>query len=143
MPRAVYNRVRSGFTELDNFFLEDMDFVRNLSSTSHQNIVAALRQLSIGISADGLIEMLPLSGFLIHECRKRSTAVVVRRFEGEYLRRPTLNDATVVLAREAKLGVSGSFGSLDCSGWKLSCSSVAEQERTNGKSGTSEYRIES
>lgn len=48
-----------------------------------------------------------------------------------------------ILDRHAKLKFPGSFGALECSGWKLSCGSVAEQRNTTGKSGVPEYRIKS
>lgn len=54
-PRAVYNGVRRGVLQTDKFFQESKDCVGNPFSTTDQKIVAAFRQLSLGVSAEGLV----------------------------------------------------------------------------------------
>lgn len=72
--------------------------------------MAALRQLIFKVSADGLVEMRRFSDSLIEECQKRFNGSVVKSFEKEHLRLPTIDDATVTLARR------GSSASQDLSG---------------------------
>lgn len=128
---------------MDRCFTEVTDCIRNLSSTTAQKVVSALHQLSSGVTADGLVDILCISESMIHECRKRFTSAVIQRFEAEYLRRPTMAGAHFILDRQAELGFPGSFVSLHCSRWKLSCVLVVERHKTIGKSGIPKYRIES
>lgn len=116
LPRNVYERVRKGVLEVDPFFREGRDCVGYASSTTDQKIVAAMRQMSLGVPVDGLVEIMRISESLILESRRRFTTVIIAKFELEFLRRPLAEDARDILQRHAKLGFPGSFGSLDCSG---------------------------
>lgn len=89
-----------------------------------QKIVVKLRQCSLKVLAEGLVEMLSVLESIIQENWRRYTSAVVRRFEKDYLQRPTIDDAAEMLNRHAKNGFPGSFGSLSCSDSKLDCSAV-------------------
>lgn len=65
----------------------------------------------------------------MQKCREVFVQSIVNIFEADYLRRPTEEDAKIIMERHAKLGIPGALGSLDCSGWKLNCGSVADQRR--------------
>lgn len=125
MPRMVYNRMKKGVIEVEIFLQVYSDRFESISSTTDQKIVAALRQLSLEVSADCLVEMLRISEYLIHECRKRITSTIIKKkLETEHLRRARMAEAHLIISQHAKIEFSGSFGALHCSRWKLSCGSV-------------------
>lgn len=53
-----------------------------------------------------------------------------------------MDDAKKIFSLHEKDGFYRALGSLDCSGWKLNCSAVAEQHRTIENYGVPEYRLE-
>lgn len=55
MPRAVYNRMRAGVLKVEDFVKEGKDCVENSSAEIDQKMAGALRQLSLDVSADGLV----------------------------------------------------------------------------------------
>lgn len=103
MPRTVYKLVRSGHIKTDRFFIVGNNCTEHLFPTTDLKLVAAFRQHCLGVSVDGLVEMLQLSESLILKYRKRVAVDVVERFEKEYLRRPTIHDETFILARLVKI----------------------------------------
>lgn len=107
--------------------------IGNLFSITDQKFEVALCQLSFGVSADGLVEMLRLSESLIYESRMCFTVAFAKRFEKEYLWLTTMYYATTILARHAKLGFPKCFGLLDRSTWKLSSCFVDEQQKKAGQ----------
>lgn len=128
---------------MDEFLKERMDFLRYTSSKSDRNIVAALRQLSSGVSANSWVEMLRISESSIQECRRWFTLAVVEWFERGYIRKKTKEDAQGILAMYAKIGFPKAFRSLGCSDWKLNFSAFPGKRDTIGKYGKSKYKTES
>lgn len=106
-------------------------------------MAGALRQLSFGIYADGLVEYLRLSMSLLSKCRKLIVKAVLKRFQTQYQQRPTADDLRQIMDRHANMGFPGALRFLDCSGWKLSCFSVGKKRRTVRKAKTAEFYLES
>lgn len=143
MPRAVYSREQAGVLKVGDSFKKGRDCAGNPSATKDQKMAGALRQLSLGISADGLVQMLRTSESLLSECRQKFGAAVCCRFEIKYLRRLTADGARNIVKRHYKLDFPGALGSLDCTGWTLHREPLSKQCLTIEKPGSPEYRLES
>lgn len=63
----MYSRVHDGVMEIDKYFWKGKDCVGNNSVTKHKKMVAALRQLSLGIYSEPLMEFTRLSESTPHE----------------------------------------------------------------------------
>jgi hypothetical protein len=53
----VYEVVRARVLNVDGYFGESIDALGTPCATSDQKITAAMRQLSLGIAADGIVSM--------------------------------------------------------------------------------------
>ena len=83
-----------------------------------QKVVAAIRMLAYGISADFLDEYVRMGESTIIECLKHFVKAVVDVFGEEYLRAPNAQDTARLLAINSARGFPGMLGSVDCMHWK-------------------------
>lgn len=67
------------------------------SATTDQNLAGALHQLSLSICTNCMLEFLRLSESLLFKPRIFFILTVVKRFEDEFLRRPTVNDTKTII----------------------------------------------
>jgi hypothetical protein len=107
MPPELYNVIKLGILEVDNYFEQRRDAVGSFGESTNQKITAALRQLALGLGADSVVEATRLSESTAAECRPRFCRAVVARFGAEHMRVPTVDDLRRIEARYAKLGFPG------------------------------------
>lgn len=77
----VYDRAMKCLMALNRVFQGGTYCVENMSSTADQKIVAALRQLYLRVSADGLVDMLRISESMIPDCRKRYNFAIIKNLK--------------------------------------------------------------
>ena len=80
-------------------------------------VVAAMKMLAYGVSADMLDDALEMSETTIAESTIRFCEAVVAALGKEYLRAPNEEDVKSHLESNAKRGFPGMFGSIDCMHW--------------------------
>jgi hypothetical protein len=117
MSRLIYNEIKDGVLAVDDYFAQKRDARGVLGASPDQKIAAALRQLSLGVGADSIVEYVRLSESIISDCLKHFCTAVVKRFASEYPRSPTLDDLQDIEAEYRKLGFPGCVGCLDCASW--------------------------
>lgn len=83
-----------------------------------QKVVAAFRVLAYRESYDRTDEYVRLSRSTIDMCCKKLMAFIADHFGPDYLRPPTEEELTHILARNTQRGLPGCIGSIDCSHWK-------------------------
>jgi hypothetical protein len=74
------------------YFTQKLDAVGVRGASTDQKLTAALRQLSLGVGADAVVEYVRLSESAISECLKRFCAGVVSEFKREYPRNPNTDE---------------------------------------------------
>lgn len=65
MLQTIYERVKSGVSDVDHLFEERFDCTGLKSATSNRKLAGALLHLSLGIHADELVEWIRNSESLI------------------------------------------------------------------------------
>jgi Plant transposon protein len=111
-------------------------------ASTDQKITAALRQLSLGVGADAVVEYVRLSESTISECLKRFCAGVVSEFKREYLRNPNTDELRRIENEYAALGFPGCAGCVDCASWEWDCCPTAWQGNYKGKDRKPTCRLE-
>jgi hypothetical protein len=142
MSRLVYNTIKDGVMAVDDYFTQKRDALGVLGASPDQKIAAALRQLSLGVGADSIVEYVRLSESTISDCLKHFCTAVVKRFASEYLRPPTLQDLQEIEAEYCKLGFPGCIGCLDCASWTWDKCPVANQGMYRGREKKPNIRME-
>lgn len=76
MPRVVYEQIRDAVCDVDTYFVQRNDALGNTGASTDQKITSALRQLSLGISADSVVEYVRLAESTNAECLKRFASAI-------------------------------------------------------------------
>jgi hypothetical protein len=92
MPRCVYEEVSARVRDTDNYFQERSNALGMPGVSADVKITAALRQLSLGVSADGVVEYCRVSESTASESLKRFCAAVPVALGHECLRNPTAEE---------------------------------------------------
>jgi hypothetical protein len=92
MRRPLFWRIHDAVVAEDPYFVQKADAENVLRLFSIQKITAALRMLSLGVSADALDEYVRIGESTAMKSMKRFTQGVRAVFEEEYLRQPTKED---------------------------------------------------
>ena len=87
-------------------------------ATTDQKITSALRQLSLGVSADAVVDYVRLKESTNSECLKRFVYAVVKALEEKWLSLPTAVELQEIESHYRTLGFHGCIGCLDCAGWE-------------------------
>jgi Plant transposon protein len=142
MPRCVYEEIRTRILETDNFFQERSDALGMPGLSTDIKITAALRQLSLGVGADAVVEYCRVSESTASECLKRFCAAVSAALGKEYLRNPMAQELARIESEYAALGYPGCIGCVDCASWEWDNCPVALQGNHRGKGKKAECRVE-
>jgi Plant transposon protein len=126
MPFAVYEELKKGVLQIDNYFSQRRDAIGAQGATTDQKLCSALRQLSLGVAADAVVEYVRLSESTNSECLKRFCRAVKMKFKAEYLRPPLEAEIVDIEGRYAELGFPGCLGCLDCASWYWNNCPVAQ-----------------
>jgi hypothetical protein len=142
MPRLVYEIIREGMLPEDSYFEQKFDAAGAAGASTDQQVTAAMRQLSLGIGADAIVEYVKISESTAAESLKRFCRAVVSKFKAEFLNQPTEEDLRRVEKTYASLGFPGCIGCLDCASWELDKCPVAWQGNHKGKDKKPSCRME-
>ncbi|KAI4989028.1 hypothetical protein ZWY2020_036345 [Hordeum vulgare] len=114
MSRHLFNRIREGVVGYDDYFECKEDAVRKIGFSSYQKCTAAIRMLAYGVPGDLVDEYVCMSESTCLESPCKICKTVIDVFGPEYLREPTPEDTTRLLAMNASTGFSWMLGSIDC-----------------------------
>ncbi|KAI5312658.1 hypothetical protein L3X38_041831 [Prunus dulcis] len=79
-----------------------------------EKLIAVLRMLAYGASAEQVDEIARMEKSIILECLVRFCYAVENLFTREYLRKPTPRDLQRILQKVEARGFPGMIGSIDC-----------------------------
>jgi Plant transposon protein len=133
MPRCVYEMLRKGVLETDDYFLQKNDALGRPGASTDQKMVCALRQLAYGIPADAVCEYVRVSESTAAESLHRLCSAVRKRFETEWLRRPNADELAAIEQHYATLGFPGCIGCVDVASWTWKNCPVGWQGQHIGK----------
>jgi Plant transposon protein len=144
MPRSVFDKACVGVVRDSSYLRRGLkpDAVGKMGASPLQKVVAALRQLSLGVGADAVDEYTRLGETTALECIKESTRSVTRLFGPLDLREPRAEDLFRIERQFNAVGFPGCNGCLDCGGcdWK-NCPKALQGTRV-GRSGKANLRME-
>ena len=144
MPREMFNNILHA-TTADCAFLRaglQPNCTVKLGASPLQKVVAALRQLAYGCSADSLDEYCRLGESTSLRSMKEFYRSVVSCFEGEFLRDPIEDDLLMIERQFARGGLPGCIGCVDCAGWQWGNCLKGLQGKMIGKEEFPTLRIE-
>jgi Plant transposon protein len=133
VPMAVWEVLKEGVLRADRYFYQRKDAAGVLGARTYQKMGAAVRQLSYGIPADACVEYVRLSESTCNESLHRFCRAVVKEFESEWLRLPTVSEIEEIERHYAKLGFPGCIGCVDCASWEWDACPVGWQGADKGK----------
>ncbi|CDF36381.1 unnamed protein product [Chondrus crispus] len=133
MSRAVYEEVRDAVLQADDYFVQSRDATGRLGATLDQKIMSALRQLTCGISADAVTEIVGLMESSNAVCLKRFCEAIVDTYDAEWLRSPDEHEIQEIEAAYKTLGFPGCLDCLDCASWEWDKCPVGWQGMYKGK----------
>jgi len=114
MNRDIFLRIMNVVEAHDDYFVQKRDAVGVLGLSCFQKVIAALRMLTYGVSADATDEYVRIGESTAIESLRRSVAAVVQIFEADYLRHPNEADIARLLAVNEKRGFPRMLRSIDC-----------------------------
>ena len=98
----------------DTYFVQTIDRAGKLNASPEQKVTAALRVLCYGVSADAWDEYVRMGESTINLTLRRFATAISELYGPKYLRSPTREDVAYYAERNAKRGLPGMFGSIDC-----------------------------
>lgn len=117
MSPRLFARIADAVTTYDDWFQEKANACGQMGAHPYQKILAAIKMLATGCSADSLDAEFRMSASIIHTSLKHFTRTVATLFKQQYLRRPTATDIQHLLQVAELRGFPGMLGSLDCMHW--------------------------
>ena len=118
MSHKVFNRIRDGLCNYDQYFIQKSDAMKKVGLLPEQKMTSSLRMLAYGAAADQCAEYCRMAKSTSIECLQRFTRGIVALYSAEYLRAPTLADLKRLLAKGERRGFPGMIGSIDCMHWQ-------------------------
>ncbi|KAI8571886.1 hypothetical protein RHMOL_Rhmol01G0154900 [Rhododendron molle] len=113
MSHSLFLRIQAAIEAHDPYFVQGRNAAGMLGLSSLQKMMAAIRILAYGVSADFLDEIVRIGESTAIESLERFVKAVIEIFSGEYLRSPTSNDIARLLAVGEWRGFPGMLGSID------------------------------
>ncbi|CAH9075034.1 unnamed protein product [Cuscuta epithymum] len=133
MDIKLFERILHAVENYDNYFTQKVDAVGNIGLSPLQKVVAAIRMLAYGCSADSLDEYVQIGESTTIECLKKFCGAIIGLFEEKYLRKPNKSDIASLLQDSEARGFPGMLGSLDCMHWHWkNCPTAWHGTFTNG-----------
>tara|TARA_R110002050_G_scaffold50146_1_gene116018 strand:- start:1353 stop:1922 length:570 start_codon:yes stop_codon:yes gene_type:complete len=110
MSSTIFRRLWREIPFVDSYFTQQEDALGRAGVTPLQKIVAALRMLTYGESADRQDEYVQISESTAQKAFKHFCAAVCTRYKKEYLREPTSEDLRRILQVNTLRGFPGMIG---------------------------------
>ena len=118
MSRELFLRIVASVEAHDDYFRWRPNAVGLLGATALQKVYGAIRMLAYDIPADSLDEVVRLSESTMIEAFKHFVKAVVDVFADQYLRAPTAEDTTRLMAINTPRGFPGMLGCIGCMHWR-------------------------
>ncbi|TVU11893.1 hypothetical protein EJB05_45503, partial [Eragrostis curvula] len=118
MSRSLFLKIVSKVEAHDDYFRQKPNAAGVLGASPIQKVVAAVRMLAYGMSADSLDDYVRMGESTIIECLNHFVQAVVEVFGEEYLRAPNAQDTARLMAVNSARGFPSMLGSIDCMHWK-------------------------
>ena len=99
------------------YFTQRPDATGKLGATPYQNVTAVLKVLIYGTTSDAFDDYVRLSDSTVDKAVNLFARTVNEVFGSEYLRSPTIADVQYLMNMNARRGMPGMLGSLDCTHW--------------------------
>lgn len=133
MDVNLFNRILHEISIFDDYFTQKYDATGKPGLSPLQKMIAALRMLAYGCSADLLDEYVQIGESTAIECLKNFCDAIIGVLEERYLRKPNNEDTAKLLKEGEKRGFPGMLGSLDCMHWQWkNCPTAWHGTHTNG-----------
>ncbi|XP_020257709.1 uncharacterized protein LOC109834180 [Asparagus officinalis] len=117
MHRPLFLHILSALETHDSYFVQKRDVAGKIGLSSLQKVTAAMRMFAYGVSADSVDDYVRIGESTTIESLDRFTKAIVANFSDEYLRSPTKEDTTRLLAIGEQWGFPRMLGSIDCMHW--------------------------
>ncbi|RWR79965.1 putative nuclease HARBI1 [Cinnamomum micranthum f. kanehirae] len=118
MSRSLFLRIQSVLEANGPYFVQRRNNAGRLGLSSFQKMIAAIRLLAYGGTADLCDEYLRIGESTALKSLKKFVEAVITNFSKECLRSPNNNDIAKLLAEGESRGFPGMLGSIDCMHWK-------------------------
>ena len=117
MSRNMFMRLVQGVREHDPWFKLKKDVVGTVGFSSIQKCTTAMRMIAYGVPADNQDDYLRMPESTALKAMYRFARAVVAVFGPNYLRGPTEQETTRILAMNKARGFRGMLGSINCMYW--------------------------
>ncbi|XP_066165931.1 uncharacterized protein [Oryza sativa Japonica Group] len=118
MSRELFLRIVASVEAHDDYFRQRPNAVGLLGATALQKVYGAICMLAYDIPADSLDEVVRISESTMIEAFKHFVKAMVDVFADQYLRAPTAEDTTRLMAINTPRGFPGMLGCIDCMHWR-------------------------
>lgn len=135
MGKSLFLCILGRITEHNAYFQQRRDATGKIGISGLQKMIAALRMLAYGVSADFLDDYVRMGESTISKSLDEFCSSVIELFGDEYLRCPTTEDIRRLLGEAEKRGFPGMIGNVDCMHWYWDMCPIAWQGQYQGKSG--------
>ena len=132
MSRSIFLRIQSKVETYEPYFIQKRDNARRLDLSSLQKIIAALRMLVYGVTANFMDEYARIGESTAIESLKKFVKAVVDIFSKEYLRSLNNEDIARLLFNGERRGFPGMLESIDCMHWKWKNCPIAWKGQYSG-----------
>ncbi|KAB2605937.1 S ribonuclease [Pyrus ussuriensis x Pyrus communis] len=117
MQRSLFDKIMSDVCNHDPYFVQKEDAFHVLGLLPEQKIMAILRMLAYGASANQVDEIARMGKTTVLESLMRFCSAIEALYTNEYLRQPTTRDMQRLLRKGEMRGFLGMIGSIDCMHW--------------------------
>ena len=142
MPKRLFNRLMEEIPSNNAFFQQRPDCTGKMGASTLLKLIASVKMLADGISADSKDEYCQLGESTILNCMKQFCGTVVQLYEREFLRAPNADDIVRIEKLNAKRGFPGMLGSIDCMHWTWKNCPKSWAGQFTGKEGKSTVILE-
>ncbi|XP_057547362.1 uncharacterized protein LOC130825925 [Amaranthus tricolor] len=139
--QPLFQHYNQGFRMRKHVFLRIMEAVSNNDPWFTPNIDATGRK-AYGVAADQVDEYLRISESTARKALTHFTKGIINQFGQHYLRKPTPQDLTRLLAFSEERGFPGMIGSVDCMHWEWKNCPAAWKGQYQGRAGVATLILE-
>ena len=142
MRKHVFLRIMEAVSNNDPWFTTNIDATGRKGLSALQKCTAALRMLAYGVAADQVDEYLRISESTVRKALTHFTKGIINQFGQHYLRKPTPQDLTRLLAFSEERGFPGMIGSVDCMHWEWKKCPATWKGQYQGRAGVATLILE-